>query len=114
MCCGQRQARGVSGLSSWVEASGLVLGTSGAIVKKFRDCNQAVEFVKACWVPKSRQLVLKDDEGPPDGSSDWSVKSAKGAPNLRSFPGLPAPPNLKTLLWSRMKDLPLSQNDAPQ
>ena len=61
--------------SSWAEALGLVVGTSGAIVKKFRDYRQAMDFVKVC---REDIIHVNQDEGPPDGSSDWRVKSAPG------------------------------------
>ena len=73
---------GASGVySSWAEASSLVVGISGAIAKKFRDYQQAAEFVKACQAvpkPKPKDPFFAFGEGPPDGSSDWTVKNAKG------------------------------------
>lgn len=75
---------GASGVfSSWAEASSLVVGISGAIAKKFRDYQQAVEFVKACQVaskPKPKDPFFAIGEGPPDGSSNWTYKSARGGP----------------------------------
>jgi hypothetical protein len=42
---------------SWTEASDLVLGTSGALVKKFRDYDKAVEFVLSCRAPEPMEVL---------------------------------------------------------
>jgi hypothetical protein len=53
-----KDKHGASGVfSSWTEASILVLGTSGAVFKKFRDCDKSVEFVKTCRVPEPKNAV---------------------------------------------------------
>jgi hypothetical protein len=41
---GKDRASGV--FPSWAEASHLILGTSGAVSKKFRDHDKAIEFVR--------------------------------------------------------------------
>jgi hypothetical protein len=55
---------GASGVfPSWAEASSLVLGTSGAVIKKFQDYDKAVKFVRACRIPEdltSAPEVLED------------------------------------------------------
>ena len=61
-----------------VEASVLAVGVSGAICKKFREHNQAVEFVKACQASQPREVLLDHDENPPEGSSNWTVKGTNG------------------------------------
>ena len=68
---------------SWAEASRLLVGISAVIAKKFRDYQQAVEFVKACQVfpePKPKDPFFAHGEGSPDGSSDWTYRSARGGP----------------------------------
>jgi hypothetical protein len=50
---GRNGATGV--FPSWTEASGLILGTSGAVVKKFRDYDKAAEFVMTCRSSESNE-----------------------------------------------------------
>lgn len=57
--------KGKDGLSgvfpSWAEASHLVLGISGSVVKKFRDYNKAVEFVKTYRASEPPDLISTQD-----------------------------------------------------
>lgn len=52
---GKNGATGV--FPAWAEASVLILGTSGAIVKKFRDYDKAAEFVMTCRASESNDAL---------------------------------------------------------
>ena len=52
---------GASGVfASWAKA----LNTSEGAIKKFRDYDQAMDFVKACSVPEPEDTIVHHDEGP--------------------------------------------------
>jgi hypothetical protein len=68
---------GTSGVfPSWAEASNLVLGTSGAIVKKFRDYEKAVEFVMTFQTPEPKETIVIP-EPPTPGLSWFAVAKGK-------------------------------------
>ena len=64
-----------SSLPAWAKAYSQILGNSGAtiVTNRFRDYQQAVEFVRACHVvPEPKEPVFTQGEGPPDESSNWT------------------------------------------
>jgi viroplasmin and RNaseH domain-containing protein len=69
---------GASGVfSSWAEASNLVLGISGAVFKKFRDYDEAAEFVKTCRVPEPKNIIENKGEGPTTDPVWYAVANGK-------------------------------------
>jgi hypothetical protein len=74
---------GASGVfPSWAEASHLILGVSGSVVKKFRDYAKAVEFVKTFQASEEPRIAIPIPEDPKDPSWYAVAKGKHGISNV--------------------------------